>query len=188
MKDLKKLKDWLLIVLVIFLCLQSLFLAHSNRKLRHENRKLHFLLYTPTEAVPRVQRASMLHGLRLLDIESGAELGIHDEVDHDRLLLCIFSTDCYSCDAAAEIWNEVYDEFGDMVTVRGISKNPAPEIEHYVNRNQVKFPVYRYEDPGDVEIFTGNPQTVLVEKGGGLIFSLDGIPNSLKNKILEDYR
>jgi hypothetical protein len=181
-------KDWLIIGLLVFVCIQSLFLAKENRKLRRENRKLHFLLYTPTEVYSSQQKAARMFGIRLKETGTGSEFGLLEGIETDYLLLYVFSTDCFSCDASVELWNEVFRELGESgnVTVRGISRSGLDDVKTFVNRNRAGFPVYRYDCPPDFDVFTSLPQTVLLDKSGQIVFSRSGIPNdSLKNKILE---
>jgi hypothetical protein len=185
MKDKKKLKDIILYGIIVFLCIQSILLTINNRNLRWERDKLHFLLYTPTGTVPQQQKSMMLPGISIENIKTGEKAGILEGVDKEKLLLFVFSTDCLACDQAAEIWNEVYYEFAGKIAIRGISKGDIPAIEDYMRRNDIQFPVFRYESPMEFDIFTSLPQTVLADKNGRIIRILDGIPGQLKNLIKE---
>jgi thiol-disulfide isomerase/thioredoxin len=183
MKNKQKLKDIILYGIIVFLCIQSLLLTLENRNLRWEKNKLHFLLYTPTASVPQKQKSMMLPGISIQDIKSGKREGILEAVKREKLLLFVFSTDCLACDQAAEIWNEVYEEFAGQIMILGISKGDILAIEDYVQRNNIQFPVFRYESALEFDIFTSLPQTVLAEKSGKIISILDGIPDQLKNQI-----
>jgi peroxiredoxin len=186
MKDKQKMKDIILYAIIVFLCIQSILLTIDNRNLRWEKNKLHFLLYTPTATVPQKQKSMILPGISIENIKSGEKTGMLEAVDKEKVLLFVFSTDCFACDQAAEIWNEVYDEFANKITIRGISKGDIPTIEDYVRRNDIQFPVFRYESTLEFDIFTSLPQTVLAEKSGKIILILDGIPGQLKNHIKEE--
>jgi len=135
--------------------------------------------------MPKEQKASILPGISLKNIETGENESMFDSVQTDYLLIFVFSTDCFSCDQASVLWNEVYDDFSDRIAIKGISKNDIPSVSDYRSRNNTRFPLFQYRDSSSTEIFTSLPQTILAEPNGNIIFSLNGIPGELKTKLYE---
>ncbi len=171
----------------LILIIQSIMLVIENRGLRVENAKLHFMLYTPSELIPRQQKEMMLPGISLRNIETGEKGGLFDSMKGDELLLFVFSTSCLTCDQASDVLNDIFYEYGDRFTIIGISKDDTLSIKDFAARNHVRFPVYRYDAGSEAQpvtgLFSSLPQTLLANRRGEIVFSLNGVPGELKNKL-----
>jgi len=183
MTDKTKIK--LLNMVIAFLLLSSIFIYLDNRSMRREYAKLHFLVYTPGQLLPKEQKSMLLPGIILTDVRTGRKSGILDGVNTGKVLICVFSTDCFSCDQASLTWNEIYNRYGGTYTIRGISKDEPTAIDTYIKRNRVEFPVFQYEISSLTEIFTSLPQTILADKNGNIILSFSGIPGELEARLKE---
>jgi len=186
-----KIKTKLLIVvlgiIIMMIFIQSVVLVVENRKLRIENAKLHFMLYTPSELIPKQQKAMMLPRISLVDIETGEKAGLFDSMKSDELILFVFSTSCLTCDQASDVLNDIYYQYNDRFTIIGISKDDTLSIKDFAARNSVRFPVYRYETSSEIQplsgLFSSLPQTVLANRTGDIVLIMKGVPGELINKI-----
>jgi len=171
----------------LILIIQSIMLVIENRGLRVENAKLHFMLYTPSELIPRQQKEMMLPGISLRNIETGEKGGLFDSMKGDELLLFVFSTSCLTCDQASDVLNDIYYQYNDRFTIIGISKDDTLSIKDFAARNSVRFPVYRYETSSEIQplsgLFSSLPQTVLANRTGDIVLIMKGVPGELINKI-----
>lgn len=170
-------------VLIVYLSLQCVVFAYLYRQKLDERNKLHFMLYTPAEAYSPEQKMDMFYMLPLKDARTGVDAVLGRLFERERLVVCVFSTDCYSCDLAADVWNDVYDAYGGEFSVVGVSKDDVLSVSGYVKRNRVKFPVFCYDEKVDIELFTSLPQTLVLEKSGKIVLNEKGIPTELLDKI-----
>jgi len=183
-------KNKILIGLVMILCIETLWLSVVNRNLKKELAKCKFLLYTPAEADQNIRNPRIIPNMELMNIKTGAksqllDMGNTGNQDREKFLLFVFSTECYSCDQVSETWNELYDEFSPKYVIIGISKDNPREIENYVSRNNARFPVSQYEMITKYDIFGSIPKTMVVNKNGGILLSITGFGNKIKNQIKE---
>jgi hypothetical protein len=173
----------LLIAVIIIIGIQAVWMAIKLRQVTRENQKLNFLLYNPAGIMPETHKATLLPAIMITDIQTGKQTGMYEGVENKNLLIFAFSTDCYSCDQSAEIWNNVYETYNNRFIIRGVSRDDIPSIERYMARKNIKFPVYRYDAEPGFDVFSSFPQTVLTGKDGGIILSLNGIPTNLQTKL-----
>jgi hypothetical protein len=168
-------------LIFLILGIEVFYLAVAYKKLENENRVLKFLLYMPTEVMKSSgQENTPLPNFNVMDIKTQNKTKILDREIKEKMLLFVFSTDCYTCNQASNIWNELYDRWGDVYTIIGISKDDNASIETYVLRNKIRFPVYRYEKFSDFDYFGTLPRSYSINKNGIILAALNGIPQDME--------
>jgi thiol-disulfide isomerase/thioredoxin len=186
-------KNKILIMLVVALCIETLWLAVVNRNLRKELAKYKFLLYKPAKASKDVRNPQLIPNIELMNIKTGGKIQLLDmkgkgNGDREKFVLFVFSTECYSCDQVSETWNEIYEEYSPKYAIIGISKENPLAIEDYLSRNNVRFPVYQYEKITKYDIFGSIPKTLVVNKNGGILLSITGFGKKIKHQIKEVFQ
>ena len=179
---------YFLSVLIGCIGILQVYTTIKLRQVSLENQKLNFLLYNPSGIMPDSHKATLIPHMVLQDIHTRKEMGIYEGVKNPHVLIFAFSTECFSCDQSAALWNQVYEKYGKSIAVRGVSSGGPTAIEKYVARNNVKFPVYHYDGQPGLDIFTSLPQTILTDQNGGIVLSMDGIPYNIINQMKEVLR
>ncbi len=172
--------------IIILLCALIVVLAIVNRNLRYENSKLNFMLYTPSDAIILNQKSPILPNIALVSLKGDQKTTIYDFLGKQSIILFVFSTDCYSCDQMATVWNDIFRAYRNRVAIVGISKHPVAAIMQYISRNRVEFPVYKYGEIQGIDPFGTLPLTMFLESNGKIKWSIPGINQNVKNKIMEE--
>jgi len=175
----------ILLLLVVILGLEVMVLSIANRDLRKKVSKYEFILYQPGKLAENTRGKGFIPNLELRDLSTGTKRTLLDITGGKKFILMVFSTDCPACEQVVVGWNEIFDEYGLMYPVIGISTNDTVSIRDYVLRNGARFPVFRYEESGLFESFGSLPKTILVGQDGQIIESVDGVTKEVKNKIEE---
>jgi peroxiredoxin len=179
----KSKRFYILLFLFAVMGFELLFVMVKNKKLENEVEKLRFILYTPSKAVSVDRSFPILAYLEFTDIGTGKVKAFGDIAGKEKVVVFVFSTDCSSCDTASEEWNAFYDEYNGRFAVFGISRNDRRSIEAYVTRNNVRFPVYSYDVPNGMEFMESAPRTIISDKTGIVVRSVEGVPLDLRSLI-----
>lgn len=177
----------LITLIIIILCGETIILSSINWNLNKKVKKFEFLFYESLNIDMREgSTIPNFSDIELIDLKSGDVQKFLDILDTQGALLFIFSTDCYSCDEIAEIWNKLYENYKMKWIVFGISKNFRTITENYKYRNRIEFPVYLIKDLSDIDNFPSTPYTLLIGKQGNILKSIYGISNELKKLNLKE--
>jgi len=174
-------KDKLIWLFIAVLVAETVFLAVVNKNLKTELKRCRSILYNPSFAAEK-SRMPIVPNFVVSNIQNGKTDSLFDMVQKDRLILCLFSTDCPNCDQMAEVWNDVYDRYMDSYTIIGISQHPVPEIEEYILRNDIRFPVVRTDKLSHYGFFSF-PKTILSDNQGKIMVTVRGFSDKLKSNL-----
>lgn len=170
---------------MLILIIESIYINREYHKMKRENDRLKFLLYTPSDAIQRGQENRPFPNISLIDFKSDKKIRLFDLPIKDKLLVFVFSTDCYTCDRVSEIWNQIYASQNQSCTIMGISKNDPAAIEGYVARNHILFPVFQYQSFTDFEFFGMLPRSLAIDKNGIVTSTLSGLIPDMETLLLK---
>jgi peroxiredoxin len=169
-------KDKLLIAAILILCVETIFLTVANRNLNRELKRYRLLFYQGQVNEEAASFGTHLDpGIAVRGMEKRERKRLLDLTGGRGALLFVLSTDCFSCDQASGMWNKLFSQYRDKLTILGISKNSKSDTGDYIRRNKIPFPVYLLEDSPGEGSFTSTPYTLLIDGTGGILKSKVGI-------------
>jgi thiol-disulfide isomerase/thioredoxin len=177
-------KNKLFILAIIILCVETIILSIVNYNLINELKKYRLLFENSDKALKKNEVID-ISDLYILDLNDGIEKNFSDLLTKDIAIIFMFSTHCYSCDLALPDWNNFYKKYKKEYCIFSISKGYKVDIENYIKRNKVVFPVYLLKTYSKQTIFNKTPQALIINKRGKILASINGIQKNLENKFKE---
>ncbi len=165
-------------VILLLLSFETIFLAIKNRQLYSKLDEYETYLTTGTDTNDYLGRN--IANIEITSLENGTPFRLGNLISENGGVLFVFSTDCFSCDEAAEPWNKIAEENSSGRRILGLSKNDATETNLYMQRNHVRFPVFLLAKDKKIDEFQVTPGTFLLDGSGVILETIKGLPSSGK--------